>query len=311
MLQWHRRAVITLRTILCPIDFSDASREALRWAVAVAARQHSRLIVLAALEPLLAHAAQARFKQDLKADTATTLEDFVAGVVERKESERPKYDLDVQIGSASDVIVDAATRNSVDLVVMGTYGISGFRKLLLGSTTERVLRRTQVPILAVPHADHQPSAHMGANRPVLPLATVLVATDFSEPAERAVRWASDLAHEHAATLVIAHIVAPLAVRVEWTGYVEGINEERMSAARAQLDERVASLGTSIQVESIVMLGRPVEAIASIANARNVSLLVMGLTGTERILAPRPGSTAYGVLSSVQVPVLVVPPEIGA
>jgi nucleotide-binding universal stress UspA family protein len=297
--------VITLRTILCPVDFSDASREALRWAVALAARRQSRLIVLTAVEPLLAHAAQARFKQDLRADTATTLEDFVAGVVSRIESDRLKYALDVQIGPASDVIVDAATRNSVDLVVMGTYGLSGFRKLLLGSTTERVLRRTQAPILAVPHVDG-PNALTGAKSPVLPLTTVLVATDFSEPAEKAVRWATGLAQEYAATLVIAHIVPPLAVRVEWTGYVEGVNEERVNAARAQLDERAASLGTDFQVESVVILGRPVESIASIANARNVSLLVMGLTGTERILAPRPGSTAYGVLSSVQVPVLVVP-----
>ena len=294
--------------MLCPVDFSDASREALRWAVALAARRHSRLIVLSAVEPLLAHAAQARLKQDLRADTETTLENFVAGVVSTIASDRPKYDLDVQIGPASDVILDAATENSVDLVVMGTYGISGFRKLLLGSTTERVLRRTQTPILAVPHIVDISSARTGTKSPVLPLATVLVATDFSEPAEKAVRWATDLAREHAATLLIAHIVAPLAVRVEWTGYVEGINEERVSAARAQLDERTARLGTDIQVESDVMLGRPVESIASIANARNVSLLVMGLTGTERVLAPRPGSTAYGVLSSVQVPVLVVPPD---
>ena len=301
--------MITLRTILCPVDFSDASREALRWAVALAARRHSRLIVLSAVEPLLAHAAQARLKQDLRADTETTLEHFVAGVVSTIASDRPKYDLDVQIGPASDVILEAATGNAVDLVVMGTYGISGFRKLLLGSTTERVLRRTQTPILAVPHTVDISSAGTGTKSAVLPLATVLVATDFSEPAENAVQWATDLAREYAATLLIAHIVAPLAVRVEWTGYVEGINEERVSAARAQLDERAASLGTDIQVESVVMLGRPVESIASIANARNVSLLVMGLTGTERVLAPRPGSTAYGVLSSVQVPVLVVPPDI--
>ena len=54
------------------------------------------------------------------------------------------------------------------------------------------------------------------------------------------------------------------------------------------------------------VGQLVESIAAIAEARNASLIVMGLTGSDRTLGPRPGSTAYGVVSSAHIPVLVVP-----
>jgi nucleotide-binding universal stress UspA family protein len=60
----------TLRSILCPIDFSDQSRDALRWALALAAQHHGRLSVFTAVEPLPAEAAKTRLRMDLvKADT--------------------------------------------------------------------------------------------------------------------------------------------------------------------------------------------------------------------------------------------------
>ena len=57
--------MMSLRTILCPIDFSDQSHRALRWAEALAWRHQSRLILLTALDPLLAEAARARLGVDL------------------------------------------------------------------------------------------------------------------------------------------------------------------------------------------------------------------------------------------------------
>ena len=57
--------MLTLRSILCPVDFSDQSQEALRWAVALAAQHRSRLTVLTAVDPLLAQAAKARLNLDL------------------------------------------------------------------------------------------------------------------------------------------------------------------------------------------------------------------------------------------------------
>jgi nucleotide-binding universal stress UspA family protein len=294
-----------VRTILCPVDFSDASRDALHWALALATHHQSQLIVLTAVDPLLANAAQARFKQDLRTDTEPVLRDFVISALPTPNT---GHVIDVQVGHAPDVILGAVARHSADLLVMGTHGLGGFQKLLVGSTTERVLRRTQIPVLAVPHAVEQSGDVPSAGRAPLRIATVLAATDFSESSDNAVRWAANVAREHDAVLLVIHVVTPLRAPGEWTRYVDGIDDERLKAARRQLDERSASDEAELRVEHVVILGPPIESIAATARMRNASLLVLGLTGIERILAPRPGSTAYGVLSSANIPVLVVPAD---
>jgi nucleotide-binding universal stress UspA family protein len=217
------------------------------------------------------------------------------------------YEFDVDIGHAPDLILAAASRQSADLIVMGTRGIGGLQKLLVGSTTERVLRRTRIPVLAVP--DGEDPFGGDADAPAATrIVTVLVGTDFSEASANAIRWASDIARTHAALLLVTHIVRPLIMPIEWTGHLEDVNNERLAAARAQLDAHSREAATDVQTENLVTLGQPVESMAAIAEARNASLIVMGLTGADRTLAPRPGSTAYGVVSSVNVPVLIVPAE---
>jgi len=55
----------------------------------------------------------------------------------------------VREGSAADRILDEAEESDVDLVVMGTHGRTGLDRILVGSTTERVLRRSDIPVLTV------------------------------------------------------------------------------------------------------------------------------------------------------------------
>ena len=75
---------MTLRGILCPVDFSEPSRHALRWAGALAARHRSRLLVLNVVDPLLADAARMRFGLDLaKAEIEPELREFVGANVAR------------------------------------------------------------------------------------------------------------------------------------------------------------------------------------------------------------------------------------
>jgi nucleotide-binding universal stress UspA family protein len=293
------------QSILCPVDFSDTSREALQRGATLTERHQGRLTILTAVDPLLARSAQARFKQDLRRETESFLSNFVGASLAGMESRTLSHELDVQIGQPADVILDAATRHSADVIVMGTHGLGGFQRLLLGSTTARVLRRTEVPVLAIPPAGDQTGGSTDTSRPRFPIGTVLVATDFSAPSDNAVRWAAKFAVEYGATLLVAHVVAPFIVPVEWVGYIEGIDDDRMSAARSQIDEQSTRTNTA-GTETIVMLGPLVDSIDAIVQARNVDVIVMGLTGTERILAPRPGSTAYSVLVSVRVPALVVP-----
>jgi nucleotide-binding universal stress UspA family protein len=297
----------TLRSILCPVDFSDQSQQALRWAVALAARHQSRLVVLTAVDPLLAQAARARFSLDLaEAETAPALREFVKAVSPAHASWAAKSSIDVRVGSAHEEILDAADRERADLIVMGTQGLGGFRKLLLGSTTERVLRRTHTPLLAVPLVDGQPVVLLEDREPRFNMETILMATDFSEASAEAVRWAADVAREIAVPLLLTHVVTPADAPPQWRSYLGDADDERAALARIRLEGLSAQLSGSPASDTMVAVGWPADAIASIAQERRSGLIVLGLSGHHGTLAPRPGSIAYRVLCLARVPVLVVP-----
>jgi nucleotide-binding universal stress UspA family protein len=296
--------IMTFGTILCPVDFSEQSQQALRWAGALAWRYNSRLIVLTAVDPLLARAAKVRLGLDLAgSETEPELRQFVASVLPDSSGAPPAL-IEVGTGNASEVILRAAERAGADLLVLGTHGLGGFRKALLGSTTEQVLRHTKKPVLAVPLTGTQ-AVTLDAGRPRFALSPILAATDFSEPSAAACRWAGALAEDFGARLLLVHVVAPLSVAPRWRSHAVEIDEERVQLARERLDAVLHDQPASIQGEIAVSIGRPAESISSIAEERGAALIVMGLTG-ETGQPIRPGSIAYRVLTLSHAPVLVVP-----
>jgi len=299
---------VNLRSILCPVDFSEHSRHALRWAVALMARYESRLIVLTVIDPLLAEAATVRLNQDLAHDeTEPALREFAGPVVPAGASWAARVTFEAQVGHAGDVILDTAEREGVDLVVMSTQGLGGVRKLLLGSTTERVLRRTRTPVLAVtPHAPCPVPADAAGVR--LDLRRILAATDFSDASLIAVRAAADLARDNGVPMVLTHVVAPLRVAPKWQGLVAESDDARVAEARQHLERLSRPFCESQPCDIVVSVGRPADAIASTAEERDAGLIVMGLTSESGPWSPRPGSIAYRVLCLAEVPVLIVPPQ---
>jgi len=167
------------------------------------------------------------------------------------------------------------------------------------------LRRTQRPVLAVPLVN-APTFIFDGGGPRFNMTSMLMATDFSEAAGDAALWAADLAREMSVPLVLAHVVTPADVPPQWLSYVGGADAGRASLARERLEELAAHLPGTTGCDTVVAVGRPADAIASIAQDRRAGLIVVGLSGEHGLLAPRPGSIAYRVLCLAQVPVLVVP-----
>ncbi|HET9361778.1 MAG TPA: universal stress protein, partial [Vicinamibacterales bacterium] len=295
--------MLTLRSILCAVDFSDQSRDALRWAVAIATQHRSRVTVFTAVDPLLAEAARARLYMDLaKTDTEPALREFVSSTLSGSTG-GPEVSFDVRVGHASELILEAAARE-VDLVVMGTHGLGGFRKLLLGSTTERVLRRARTSVLAVPPARVH-AIVPGTDGPRLDVKCILAGTDFSEASAKAVRYAAAWAQHLGVPLVVSHVVTPIVVPSRWQPYAADMDEERVRSAEARCTSLAATNTVAIRCETVVSIGRPAESLAATAEERQAGMIVVGLMGEEAGGA-RPGSIAYRVLCLAHVPVLVVP-----
>jgi len=117
-----------MRSILCPVDFSEPSREALRWAGMLARRMKARLTVLSAVEPLLAEAAQLQLGRDLVRETEPELREFAAATWSQKTAAALDARFAVQVGPAADAILRTAVTESADLIVIGTHGLGGVRK---------------------------------------------------------------------------------------------------------------------------------------------------------------------------------------
>jgi len=292
-------SLVKLRAIVSPVDFSEESRQALRWAGVLAARFQSRLSVISAVDPLLAEAAKIRLGQDLRVETEAALREFVAETwTDGTQAALPPA-LETRIGDPAAAILDASA--SADLIVMGTQGLGGLRKLLVGSTTERGLRQTRVPVLAVPPSrDGRSVEEPGA------IARILAVTDFSEAAASAASMAGDLAAAFSARLTLAHVVEALTVPPRLRDIVVESGETRIAAVRPQLEALAARICGGRTCDQVVAVGRPADRIGSLAAELGVQLIAMGLAGAHGAFGPRPGSIAYRVLSSAMIPVLVVP-----
>lgn len=143
---------MTPRHILCPVDFSRVSRAALREAATLARASRSRLTVLFVSDPWLVAAAAAAGDQRASApNTRAALERFIRQVLPAS-ARPPRLRALVTSGRPADEILKAARRPRASLIVMGTRGMGGVARLLLGSTAEGVLSQSRVPVLAVPLA---------------------------------------------------------------------------------------------------------------------------------------------------------------
>jgi nucleotide-binding universal stress UspA family protein len=233
------------------------------------------------------------------------LREFVNAALPEHVQHRLKLHLEVETGDASEKILEISRREASDLIVMGTQGLGGLRKLMLGSTTQRVLHGTKKPLLAIPKGGGlKPSA---SRSPVDHLGRILVATDFREGSSAAVPWAFELAHDLDVPLVSVHIVQPVVVPERWRELVEGVDERNVVLAQRQLEKFAARFGdASIKLE--VSLGEPAENIASLATKYHAGLIVMGLCNKEDSGVHGPGSIACRLLYNSHVAILVVPPQ---
>ena len=137
---------MSFSSILCPVDLSTSSRAAVRTAAVMAEQFDARLTVLFVDDPLLSRAAL-RFDEDqLAKRTRTELTRFV----ERAIGPRQQCAYEIVNGQPAVEIIKAARRVPADLIVMGTQGQRGPKRLFFGSTADAVLRRSTIPVLVVP-----------------------------------------------------------------------------------------------------------------------------------------------------------------
>src|SRR5262249_31763095 len=129
---------------------------------------------------------------------------------------------------------------------------------------------------------------------------------FSESGMLAVRDAAELAHRWGAGLVLLHVVPGLPDVLHWGDALDQHQRHQIERARREL-ELVARGIADVPVSVLTVEGAPDEGIIRVASEHGSSLIALGLRRSRAgWFAPRPGSTAYRVLSLTNLPVLVLP-----
>jgi universal stress protein E len=290
-------------SVLCPIDFSESSAGALRYASAVATHFGARLTLLAVTDPLLQEVDQFEGSADLAEDTARELERFFAQTF----AERPHGVLDVRMevtsGKSAPEILRVSREQGCDLIVMSSHGATGFRKLFFGSTTERVLRETTVPVLVTSAGDPGPDTLDDVPRLI---RRVLAPVDLTTATLHQLDVARALAEAAGVPLLLLHVVEPVRAISTAQARLGRVDAERRYRAERQLADAIEPLPASIKPEALVAYGEPAEEIAKVMTDRDAGIIVMGLHSSA-VLGPRMGSVTYRVLCLAHRLVLAVPP----
>jgi nucleotide-binding universal stress UspA family protein len=151
--------------ILCPVDFSGASRAALRHAADLANNSHGTVEVLFFNDPLLTAAAAAAYDaRGLARSAENALKAFVRRTLVSTPSRANAATCITALGRPAREIVKAARQRRADLIVMGSHGLSGVQRLMLGSVTEEVLKTAAIPVLVVPPGAARTRRRMGSSR---------------------------------------------------------------------------------------------------------------------------------------------------
>lgn len=177
-----------IRKIAVGVDFSPESEVALRRAIDVARRVGAEIVLIHAgivHEPIDEHSvtapAQLEVYQELLAQTMREDRERVEELRSRHAGQGVELSHVLVNGFADTAVVDASVEMKADMVAVGTHGRTGLRRFLLGSIAERVVRLASVPVLVA-----RGGGRIGFHR-------ILVPTDFSASADRALETAIQLA----------------------------------------------------------------------------------------------------------------------
>jgi nucleotide-binding universal stress UspA family protein len=291
-------------SILCPVDFSEASGWALRHAAAIARYVPTRLIVLTVEDPLLTEAVDLGTGIVWRPEEAKlAMEQFAAKTFGAESPVLASLEYEVVVGKPAAEILRVARERTCELIVISTHGLTGFRKLFFGSTTERVLRETTIPVLITPAADPGQLSSENIKRMI---GRILVPVDLSPASIRQSQIARQLAETLGVPMLLVHVVEPLKSAFAARLHLAGLEGDRRALAEDGLSELMATLPLRLHPEALVAYGDPAEELAKVARDRHAGLVVMGLHGSP-LLGPRMGSVTYRMLCLSPGLVLALPP----
>ena len=284
--------MLKINRLLCPIDLTSDADSALRYAVALARTYEAKLYVCHCVETL-AQVDEAEILTKIYEDTIRNQAALTESVL---------FETVVIEGEPTFAISQAAAERKIDLIVMRSRR-RPVAAALLGSTAEAVIRNAPCPVLVI-HPDEREwiaEPHQEIN-----LKRILVAHDFSNDSEVAIKYATSLAQEYQAELHLVHVL-PYTLSPDLATRPLSIEGEFQRATR-QLQQALPT-GASLwcDVKQTVLTGQPYREILNYAEENQIDLICMGVHGAGFSMRALFGSNADRVLRQAPCPVLITRP----
>ena len=291
----------TQPTIVVATDFSEDAECARGWATEIARKHGSRILIVHACAAQAVPAPEfvplpPQYYEQVHGDARRRLDAEAACA----RAAGVDVETELILSFPSTGILDAARRHDAHLIVAGTRGRTGWKRVLLGSTAGRLVREATCPVLTVHRHD--------TGRP-RPIRTILVPTDFSEDASLAADAAARLLCEagdgHRLVLLHVYRVPVEAMHLPGTVLMEAIRKASESA-RGALEQFAEGLRRpGLVIETVALDGYPPEVILEHAPVAGADLIAMGTHGRSGLDRALLGSTAERVIATAPCPVLTV------
>lgn len=281
--------------ILFPIDDSEGATAVFDHVVDLAATHGATLHLLNVADT--SEVSLTRIQGDVVDTLEPAGERIVNETADRAQKRGVSTVTEVVQSKPYSAILEYTELYDIDLVVMPTHGRQGLDRFLVGSTTERVVRRSAVPVLTIRWDDGAEVSH--------PYQTVLVAIDGSPPANRALEEGVNLAETEEAAI---HVLSVVSSRTQGFDESDGGLQARREQASDVVDNAV-DFAENVGIESTtgtVVSGSSIhEEILSYVDQNEVDLVVVGTHGRSGIDRYLLGSVAERLVRTSSVPVMTV------
>jgi nucleotide-binding universal stress UspA family protein len=290
---------MSFERILCPIDLSPESDEALRYAVALAKAFDAKLFVAHSINAY--SVAGMADKNHIRKIIENTIKKYICLPSPRSLV----WETVIVDGEPATAITQAAAERRVDLIVMRSRR-RPYAAALLGSTAESICRTAPCPVL-VTHSSEQDWAGKTTNE--IAIHRILVAYDFSSDSELALSYGLSLAQEYQADLHLLHVL-PTRERQQAPeiALLPLAAESAFDGVAGRLRSAVpAETCLWCEVKQAVREGQPYREVLAYAEEQEIDLICMGASGTGFGMRALFGSNADRVLRQASCPILIARP----
>jgi nucleotide-binding universal stress UspA family protein len=282
----------TFEKILCPVDFSETSTNALRWTNYFANRYGSSVVILNSTE---IHAYGGPVSPDygsVMSSAQLALQDFVSPLT-------VPYETILGTQRASVEVENAIAKSGATVIVMGTHGTKGVTHKLLGSTTEEVVRHSKKPVITI-SPECNISSENAKGRILLPVEHL----DILAPSHNVF---DKIIGETGSSLSLIHVVGFKDPLFAAKSEIIPLNTFTLEAEQTHVGLKKlgeAIVGKDESIETIVEFGLIAEAILDEASSGKYDFILMGAK-KERFLTRFLESVVYSVLCESPIPVITV------